>query len=112
VTVTTPSKEKCYAAAMQMLVRREHSVVELTQKLTNKDFDRADIEQALDLLIEQNYQSDERFAAEFIQMRFNQGKGPIKISVDLKQRGISHFDLSMYFHFQNPKSKKAFLYYY
>ncbi|HIM95169.1 MAG TPA: regulatory protein RecX, partial [Gammaproteobacteria bacterium] len=81
---------------MQMLVRREHSVVELTQKLTTKVFDRADIERALDLLIEQNYQSDERFAAEFIQMRFNQGKGPIKISVDLKQRGIGHFDLSMY----------------
>ena len=66
--MTTPSKEKCYAAAMQMLVRREHSVFELTQKLTNKAFDRADIEQALNLLIEQNYQSDERFATEFIQI--------------------------------------------
>jgi len=96
VTVTTPSKEKCYAAAMRMLVRREHSVFELTQKLTTKEFDSADIEPALNSLIEQNYQSDERFSAEFIQMRFNQGKGPIKISVDLKQRGISHFDLSMF----------------
>ena len=96
MTVTTPSKEKCYAAAMRMLVRREHSLAELTQKLTTKEFDSANIERALDLLIKQNYQSDERFAAEFIQMRFNQGKGPIKISVDLKQRGISHFDLSMY----------------
>ncbi|RUM78536.1 MAG: regulatory protein RecX, partial [Candidatus Thioglobus sp.] len=45
-----------------MLVRREHSVFELTQKLINKDFDRADVERALDLLIKQNYQSDERFA--------------------------------------------------
>lgn len=96
MTVTTPSKEKCYAAAMRMLVRREHSVFELTQKLTTKEFDSADIESALNSLIEQNYQSDERFSAEFIQMRFNQGKGPIKISVDLKQRGISHFDLSMF----------------
>lgn len=96
MTVTTPSKEKCYAAAMQMLVRREHSIFELTQKLITKAFDRSDIEQALDSLIEKNYQSDERFAAEFIQMRFNQGKGPIKISIDLKQRGINSFDLSMY----------------
>jgi len=94
--VTTPSKEKCYATAMQMLARREHSVFELTQKLTTKEFNSTDIERAVDLLIEQNYQSDERFASEFIQMRFNQGKGPIKISVDLKQRGINHFDLSMY----------------
>ena len=81
---------------MRMLVRREHSVFELTQKLTTKEFDRVDIEQTLGLLIEKNYQSDERFATDFIQMRFNQGKGPIKISVDLKQRGINHFDLSVY----------------
>jgi len=79
-----------------MLVRREHSVFELTQKLTTKEFDSADIEQAIDSLIEQNYQSDERFATEFIQMRFNQGKGPVKIAIDLEQRGIRHFDLSMY----------------
>jgi len=94
--VTTPSKKKCYAAAMRMLVRREHSVFELTQKLTTKEFDRVDIEQTLGLLIEQNYQSDERFTADFIQMRFNQGKGPIKIAVDLRQRGINSFDLSMH----------------
>jgi SOS response regulatory protein OraA/RecX len=35
---------------------------------------------------------DQRFANEFIQMRFNQGKGPIKIATDLKQRGIDNFD--------------------
>jgi hypothetical protein len=29
-------------------------------------------------------------------MRFNQGKGPIKIAADLKQRGIDNFDLSAY----------------
>ncbi len=94
--MTTPSKKKCYAAAMRMLVRREHSVFELTQKLTTKEFDRVDIEQTLGLLIEQNYQSDERFTVDFIQMRFNQGKGPIKIAVDLRQRGINSFDLSMH----------------
>lgn len=81
---------------MRMLVRREHSVFELTQKLTTKEFDRVDIEQTLGLLIEQNYQSDERFTVDFIQMRFNQGKGPIKIAVDLRQRGINSFDLSMH----------------
>jgi SOS response regulatory protein OraA/RecX len=48
-----------------------------------------DIEQALSKLQSQNYQSDQRFANEFIQMRFNQGKGPIKIATDLKQRGLS-----------------------
>ena len=79
---------------MRMLVRREHSIFELTQKLKSKEFDQTEIEGALATLVEQNYQSDERFTAEFVQMRFNQGKGPIKIGVDLKQRGIDQFDLS------------------
>lgn len=77
-----------------MLARREHSVFELTQKLSIKEFSLSDISDSIDSLIKQNYQSDERFATEFIQMRFNQGKGPIKISIDLKQRGIEDFDLS------------------
>jgi len=94
--VTTADKQKCYAAAMRMLVRREHSVFELTQKLSTKEFEQDDIEASIETLIEQNYQSDDRFSADFIQMRFNQGKGPIKISVDLKQRGITQFDLSDY----------------
>lgn len=81
---------------MRMLVRREHSALELTTKLSAKEFDQDDIDAIIASLIQQNYQSDERFAAEFIQMRFNQGKGPIKISLDLKQRGIDQFDLSEY----------------
>jgi regulatory protein len=79
-----------------MLVRREHSTLELTNKLTAKEFDQEDIDAVIASLIQQNYQSDERFAADFIQMRFNQGKGPIKISLDLKQRGIDRFDMSEY----------------
>jgi regulatory protein len=79
---------------MRMLIRREHSVFELTQKLKNKEFDSVEIAKTISTLIEQNYQSDERFTADFIQMRFNQGKGTIKISFDLKQRGINNFDLS------------------
>ncbi|SMN15453.1 Regulatory protein RecX [uncultured Candidatus Thioglobus sp.] len=81
---------------MRLLVRREHSVFELRQKLTIKEFDEDDIESSIDTLIEKNYQSDVRFSADFIQMRFNQGKGPIKIIVELKQRGIDQFDLSGY----------------
>lgn len=79
---------------MQMLARREHSVFELTQKLNTKEFESCDIEAAIATLIAQDYQNDERFTTDFIQMRFNQGKGPIKIGIDLRQRGIEQFDLS------------------
>ncbi|SMM99030.1 Regulatory protein RecX [uncultured Candidatus Thioglobus sp.] len=78
-----------------MLAKREHSYKELHKKLIQW-YEEGEIEQALTQLKTQDYQSDERFTNAFIQMRFNQGKGPIKIGIDLKQRGIQHFDLSEY----------------
>ncbi|HIC39851.1 MAG TPA: regulatory protein RecX [Piscirickettsiaceae bacterium] len=96
MTVTQTQTSKCYTSAMRMLVRREHSRLELEQKLQLKAFDELDIVNTVDLLVEQDYQSNERFAQEFIQMRFNQGKGPIKIAGELRQRGIEHFDLSVF----------------
>ncbi len=81
---------------MGLLARREHSRLELRQKLQHKAFDDEIIEQALVLLGVQNYQSDERFSGEFVQMRFNQGKGSVRILADLKQRGIADFDLSAF----------------
>jgi len=90
------NSSECYAAAMRMLVRREHSQLELRRKLQQKDFDSALITGAINLLVEKDYQSDVRFAQDFISMRFNQGKGPIKISGELKQRGIETFDLSVF----------------
>jgi regulatory protein len=84
----------CYNAGLKMLVRREHSIYELEQKLQLKEFDEIEISEAIDLLIKQKFQSDERFTEAFIQMRYNQGKGPIKIAGELRQRGIDNFDLS------------------
>ena len=100
-------QSKCYAAALKMLMRREHSKLELRQKLNLKDFDDAVINDSLSLLAEQKYQSDERFSEAFILMRFNQGKGPIKISMELKSRGISEFDLTLYNWFELAKDVKS-----
>ena len=94
MTTLRKSREECYSSAMHMLIRREHSTLELSHKLKNKDFDQDDIDSVIASLIQKDYQSNERFTTEFIQMRFNQGKGPIKIRLDLKQRGIDQFDLS------------------
>ena len=99
-------QSKCYAAALKMLMRREHSKLELRQKLNLKDFDDAVINDSISLLVEQKYQSDERFSEAFILMRFNQGKGPIKISMELKSRGISEFDLTLFNWFELAKDVK------
>ncbi|MDB4026598.1 recombination regulator RecX [Candidatus Thioglobus sp.] len=99
-------QSKCYAAALKMLMRREHSKLELRQKLNLKDFDDAVINDSISLLAEQKYQSDERFSEAFILMRFNQGKGPIKISMELKSRGITEFDLTLFNWFELAKDVK------
>ena len=99
-------QSKCYVAALKMLMRREHSKLELRQKLNLKDFDDAVINDSISLLAEQKYQSDERFSEAFILMRFNQGKGPIKISMELKSRGITEFDLTLFNWFELAKDVK------
>ena len=99
---------RCYEAAMRLLVRREHSVLELKQKLFHKiaELDEQTFDRVIEQLIDQNFQSDERFASEFIQMRFNQGKGPKKIAMELKQRGVENFDLSVFDFFALAKQVK------
>jgi len=89
-------QNKCYTAALKMLIRREHSQSELSNKLQLKGFDDVDIKHSVKLLIKEKYQSDERFSEAFILMRYNQGKGPVIISSELKNRGIESFDLSIF----------------
>ena len=96
-------ESKCYSAGLKMLMRRDHSRLELFQKLQTKGFDVDVVNDSISKLVEQNYQSDDRFSEEFIQMRFNQGKGPVKIASELKMRGINTFDLSVFDWFQLAK---------
>ena len=74
---------------MDFLARREYGQTELIRKLADKGFDRGIAEQAIWRLSEENLQSDQRFAETFVQSRIHQGKGPVRIRLDLGQRGIS-----------------------
>lgn len=96
-------RSKCYSTALKMLVRREHSKLELYKKLQLKGFSDDIINSSISKLVQQNQQSDERFAEDFIQMRYNQGKGPVKIALELKMRGINAFDLSAFDWFELAK---------
>ncbi len=75
--------------AMDYLARREHGRVELRNKLTKFGFDADVSDDAIEQLIHDELQSDQRFADAFIQSRINQGKGPTRIRIDLSQRGVS-----------------------
>ena len=71
-----------------MLARREHSRVELRDKLAKKGFPQDQIEQALTQLVAGNLQSDQRFLEDFVRSRVLKGNGPLRISQELRQRGI------------------------
>lgn len=88
------SLEKIRAACLQCLSRREHSQHELLTKLALKGFNHADIQHILDELVQQGWQSDERFAQNYSKYRLANGFGALKIQYELKQRGIKNFDLN------------------
>ena len=75
--------------AMDFLARREYGQAELIKKLSDKGYIRKIVEAAVVALTSEGLQSDDRFAEAFVQSRINQGKGPVRIRLDLSQRGIS-----------------------
>ena len=75
--------------AMDFLARRDYGKAELIRKMADKGYLRRLVEQEVQKLADEGLQSDDRFAEAFVQSRINQGKGPVRIRLDLGQRGIS-----------------------
>ena len=68
---------------------REHSKLELKNKLIEKGFDRTEILLSINEFAVKNIQSDSRFTEEFIRSRLKKNKGPNLISSELISRGIT-----------------------
>lgn len=83
-----------YNTALNYLSRREHSRLELKQKLSAKNFSPTEIDDALNKLQEKKLQSDERFAENYVRYRKHMGFGPLKINAELHERGVSHSVIS------------------
>jgi regulatory protein len=88
-------------AAMDMLSRREHSRYVLQHKLEHKGYDTDEVESALQRLMEENLQSDERFVESFVHSRRERGSGPRKIAAELSQKGVSE---TLIFHYLDERS--------
>ena len=72
-----------------MLARREHSAFEIRQKLKRKGFASDAIGEVLQQLQQSDWQSDARFTEAYIRSRRNRGYGPVRIALELKERGIA-----------------------
>lgn len=74
--------------AMDYLARREYGHDELINKLTTAGFESGIAATVVGVLRDENLQSDQRFSESFLQSRVSQGKGPVRIRQELKERGI------------------------
>ncbi|MFT6387654.1 MAG: regulatory protein [Cellvibrionaceae bacterium] len=86
--VKKESVKQIKRSALNYLARRDHSRLELYQKLVAKGFQSNDIKSVLEYLQSKSYQSDERFADMYIRSRINAGDGPFKIKISLRAKGI------------------------
>jgi regulatory protein len=88
-SATTPlSPTALRSRALAMLTRREHSQLELKQKLAELGGTPEQIDAIVNELSSQSWQDDRRFAEVFIRSGARKGQGPLNIQQELKQRGI------------------------
>lgn len=97
---------KIRSVALDLLAQREHSRLELQNKLLQKDFAREEVESLLNILITENLLSDERFCEAFIRSRITKGQGELRIKEELRQRGVSHELIHRYLSNQNKWQEK------
>lgn len=81
-------------AAIGLLARREHSRRELTQKLVKRfaqldEYSADVVDDLLNDLAESDLQSDERFCESYVRMRCRKGYGPVRVGMELRERGVS-----------------------
>ncbi len=74
---------------MDCLARREYGFEELVRKLATGGFEPETARAVVEQLAAEGLQDDRRFAASLVQSRVGQGKGPVRIRLDLEQRGIA-----------------------
>ena len=84
--------------AIELLARREYSYAELETKLLPYSETEEPIYTVLDWLIEMGLQSDARFAKMYVRSKGLAGYGPIRIRLELKQKGINEFLMEDAFH--------------
>lgn len=82
-------------AAMDLLARREHSYRELQQKLSARFADAELVRAELDRLRDERLQSDARFAEAYVHSRAQRLYGPLRIRIELRERGIDDALISM-----------------
>lgn len=79
--------------AMDLLARREHSVLELQRKLRQRGAEPELIESELQKLQDEGLLSEQRYLESYIRSRGLSGRGPVRIREELARRGLNRQDI-------------------
>lgn len=83
-------EKSAYDRALKLLALREHSYKELETKLKERGFNKSEIEDALSLLVEENYLSEERFVRAFVSSRMRKNvEGKTILLSRLSEKGVT-----------------------
>ncbi len=82
---------------MGLLARREHSKLELYQKMRVKGFDKEMIQFNVDEFAQSDWQSNQRYCEMILRSRVIKKHGPVKIKMELRQKGVSDIDIERCF---------------
>ena len=75
--------------SLNLLARREHSVLELRHKLMRRGFPLPLVEAVLERLVAEDLLSDSRYAEVYANTRIDKGYGPLRVDRELRERGVS-----------------------
>ena len=97
-----PTSADIRLAAMNLLARREHSFLELQQKLRRRFSDEALMLEVLERLREDNLLCNQRFAGSYLRQRLGRGHGPVRIRQELRERGVDDMDIERALQEESP----------
>jgi len=78
----------CRDTALSYLEHKGRSSFEIKSHLKSKGFQEKEIEEELIYLRELNLVDDERYCQDYIRYSTGKGRGPVRIQIELKEKGI------------------------
>ena len=80
--------------ALDLLGRREHSILELRHKLQRRGFAGDQVEVVLEELVAEGLLDEARYAEVYTHSRVDKGYGPLRIHRELRERGVAESIIS------------------
>ena len=75
-------------AALALLAGRDFARHELVTRLETKGYPRAQVQTVVEQLAAEKLLSEGRFVAQFVRQHAGRGQGPVRIRLELRQRGV------------------------